>query len=204
MTDMRRFTRFSVLVLGTGALAFGVLAPGAGAGIREGAAPLTVVKTVTGPVAPGTTFTATVSCVPDETEGGSTGIIDDGTEEGADVATVTFGADGQPTSPDTVTFDGPGVCTITETANGGATSTTYSCVGTASEDDGELEPVDGVDAFQLAPDAPVCPSAGPQSTPITVNIVNPGQTATATIANTFVAQQAQAAPQVVAQPAFTG
>jgi hypothetical protein len=201
---MRRFTRLSVLTLGAGALAFGVLTPGAGAGIREDAAPLTIVKTVTGPVAPGTTFTATVSCVPDEMEVDGTGIIDDGTEEGADVATVTFGADGQPTSPDTITFDGPGTCTVTETANGGASSTTYSCVGSLPEDDGEVEPIDGVGAFQQVPVAdPVCPSAGPQSAPITVNIEEPDQTATVTIANVFT-EQVQPAAQIVAQPAFTG
>jgi hypothetical protein len=202
---MRRFTRLSVLALGVSALAFAVLAPGAGAGIREEAAPLTIVKEVTAAFPAGTTFTATIECVPDELEAGAAGIIDDGTEGGADSAVVTFGADGQPTSPDTITFDGPGVCTVTETANGGATSTTYACVGSIPPpiEEEEPAPTDGVDAFQVAPEPEViCPSAGPQTAPITVNIEDPDQTATVTITNTPGAPQA--APQVVAQPAFTG
>jgi hypothetical protein len=202
---MRRIARLSVLTLGAGALAFGVLAPGAGAGIRE-AAPLTIVKTVTGPVPAGTTFTATLSCVPSEVEAGAGGMIQNG-GEGTNEATVTFGADGQPTTADTFFFNGPGACTVTETANGGATSTTYACEGAVpDEGDDELEPADGVGAFQELPlDEPVCPAAGPQAAPITVNIIAPDQSATVTIANTFVPlQPIQPAAQVVAQPAFTG
>ena len=202
---MRRLSRIVVLSLGAAALALAVLAPGATAGVRSDAAPLTILKTVSEPFPAGTTFTATIQCTPaDDSEAPDGGIINDG-DEGTNTATVTFGADGQPTSADTVTFFGPGSCTVTETASGGASSTTYSCVGTIPEpDDQELEPIDGVNAFQEEPvDAPVCPSAGPQSAPITVNIEDPDQTATVTIANTFTAQP-QAAPQVVAQPAFTG
>jgi hypothetical protein len=200
---IRRALRSALAFGAIGALALVATAPGAGAGIREEAAPLTIVKSVTSPFPAGTTFTATISCTPSEEEADAAeGIIDDG-GDGTDVATVTFGADGQPTSPDTVSFDGPGVCTITETANGGATSTTYACVGTLPEPDDEITPTDGVDAFQEVPiDQPVCPSAGPQSSPITVNIIDPDQTATVTITNTPPA--AQVAPQIVAQPAFTG
>jgi hypothetical protein len=201
---MRRFVRVSTLTLGLGALAFAVVAPSAGAGMRGEAAPLTIVKTVTAAFPAGTTFEATIHCTASEIDAAAGGIIDNGTEEGTDTATVTFGADGQPTSPDTVSFDGPGVCTITETVNGGATSTTYSCVGTLPEPSDE-EPIDGVGAFQVEePDQPVCPAAGPQSTPITVNILDPDQTATVTIANTPPAQQIRPAAQIVAQPAFTG
>jgi hypothetical protein len=198
---MRRFARISVLALGVSALTVAMLAPGAGAGAR-GAAPLTIVKTVTAPFPAGTTFEATIHCIGEEVDAAE-GIIDDG-GEGTDVATVTFGADGQPTSPDTVFFDGPGVCTITETVNGGAVATTYSCVGNNPDDEEEpLEPLDGVGAFQEEPvDPPVCPAAGPQAAPIVVNIVDSDQDATVTIANTPGAPQA--APQVVAQPAFTG
>jgi hypothetical protein len=200
---MPRFVRLSTLALGVGALAFAMLAPGAGAGIREGAAPLTVVKTVTAPFPAGTSFEATIHCTASEIDAAAGGIIDNGTEEGTDTATVTFGADGQPTSPDTVSFDGPGVCAITETVNGGAVNTTYSCVGNNPDDEMEEEPIDGVGAFQEEPiDEPVCPASGPQASPITVNIVDPDQDATVTIANTPGAPQA--APQVVAQPAFTG
>jgi hypothetical protein len=204
---MRRLSRLVVLSLGVAALALAVLAPGASAGIRGDAAPLTILKTVSGTFPAGTTFTATIQCTPaDDSEAPEGGIINDGAD-GTDTATVTFGADGQPTSADTVTFYGPGVCTVTETANGGASSTTYSCVGTLPENDDELEPIDGANAFQELPVVvPVCPSAGPQAAPITVNIEDPDQTATVTIANTYTATTPQPIPaaRVVAQPAFTG
>jgi hypothetical protein len=99
---MRRFIQLSALALGAGALTFGVLAPGAGAGIREEAAPLTIVKQVTAPFPAGTTFTAQISCVPDESDvEAADGIIHDG-GDGTNLATVTFDDKGQPTSPDTV------------------------------------------------------------------------------------------------------
>ena len=92
-----------------------------------GAAPLTVVKTVSGTVPAGTTFTATIEC--------PGGIIDD---VDGDVVTVEFDAAGQPTTPSTVFFDAPGTCTVTETAAGGASSTTYSCAATVPEEDEEV------------------------------------------------------------------
>jgi hypothetical protein len=184
-------------VLSAAALAVGLSAVGftqvASAGLEPiGAAPLTIVKTVSGPVPAGTTFTATIEC--DDT------IIDTG-EDPTDEATVTFDASGQPTSADTFTFNDPGQCTVTETATGGAATTTYACAGTVPVDS---EGVGG--AAIVEPDEPICPAAGPQVGPITVNIVFEEQTATATIANTFVAAplQPQVAPQIVAQPAFTG
>jgi hypothetical protein len=82
-----------------------------------------VLKTVSGPVPAGTTFTATIQC--------DGAIIFDSGGDSLDSATVTFDATGQPTSPDTVTFDDPGQCTVTETATGGAATTTYACDGTA-------------------------------------------------------------------------
>ena len=204
---MGRFIRISALTLGVSALAIGALAPGAGAGIREEAAPLTIVKQVTAPFPAGTTFTATISCVPDESDvKAADGIIDNG-DGGTNEATVTFDDKGQPTSPDTVSFDGPGVCTVTETVNGGATSTTYSCVGNLPEPPGDEvpAPIDGVGSFQVEePLGTVCPSAGPQAAPITVNIISPNQDATVTIVNTPPTAAPQPAAQVVAQPAFTG
>jgi hypothetical protein len=159
-------------------------------------APLTVVKTVSGTVPAGTTFTATIQCDDD--------IIDTG-DGSTDQATVTFDSTGQPTSADTVGFDDPGQCTVTESASGGAATTTYSCEGTVPD-----EPTKESDfsATQVAPiDEVVCEAAGPQAAPITVNIFDEGQTATVTIHNTFVAPTPPPpipAAQVVAQPAFTG
>ena len=172
----------------------GVTALGASGG--QGApinSPLTIVKTVSGPVPAGTTFTATVEC------DGNIIVVDQGPD--SDTATVTFDATGQPTTADTISFKNQeGSCTVTETETGGAETTTYSCESTL--------PVDQVEAAVPAPDPDVCDTAGPQSDPITVNIVNKDQTATVTIANTFPEPTPQSGPEpaadVVATPHFTG
>lgn len=176
-----------------GGLAFGAMASNAGAGVQQGTAPLTILKTVSGPVPAGTTFTAVVQC--------DDPIIWDG-EDGLSSATVTFDAAGQPTSADTITFGDPGSCTVTETVNGGASSTTYSCVGEVNTDEVPAPEGSGFRAAAVLPPDPICPTAGPQSTPITVNIEFEAQTATVTIANTFV--PVTPSPAVVIQPAFTG
>jgi hypothetical protein len=188
-------TRALVVLATASAFGVGLCAQTAFAGRESGAAPLTVVKTVSGPVAAGTTFTAAIQC--DDT------IIDDG-GEGTDSATVTFDSTGQPTSPDTVTFGDPGTCTVTETASGGATTTSYACQGSVPVLPPESQ--GGFSAAQVTPDDPVCPAAGPQAAPITVNIVDPDQTATVTIANTFVVTPpaVQPAAAIAAAPAFTG
>jgi hypothetical protein len=182
------------LVVSSVALATTALASSAGAGVTPvGAAPLTILKTVSGVVPAGTTFTATIQC--DDT------IINDG-GKGADGAVVQFDATGQPTTPDTVTFLAPGSCTVTESVTGGATSTTYACEST---EPAEAPTGFGPGAQQVA--EPICLSAGPQSGPITVNIIFENQTATVTIHNTFndpTPVPITPAPQVVAQPAFTG
>ena len=191
----------AALALGVGALGFTQLAS-AGVNPQEGVAPLTVVKTVSGPVPAGTTFTAKIQCTDPIifVQGG----------DPVDNATVTFRADGQPTSPDTVTFDDPGQCTVTETANGGAATTTYACEGSippppsTTTTTGEI-PTSNVFPNSVVPDDPICGAAGPQAAPITVNIEDEDQVATVTIANTFVAAQpVQPAAQVVAKPTFTG
>jgi hypothetical protein len=193
-------TRALAVIATASALGLTLCAQTAVAGGESGDAPLTVVKTVSGPVAAGTTFTATIQC--DDT------IIDDG-GEGTDSATVTFDASGQPTSPDTMTFGGPGTCTVTETASGGATTTTAACESSVPVLPPQSQ--DGFSATAVGPDDPVCPVAGPQAAPITVNIVNPEQTATVTIANTFVVTPltpltpvVQPAAAIAAAPAFTG
>ena len=189
---MRHGSRLIALAVSSVALATTVFSVSAGAGVEGGpVAPLTVVKTVTGPVPAGTTFTATIQCDGD--------IIDIG--PGTDTATVTFDATGQPTSADTVGFNDPGTCTVTETASGGAATTTYTCEGTVPDATER-----GFEAQQVEP-PDVCDSVGPQATPITVNIFTEVQTATVTINNTFVAPTPPPitpAAQIVAQPTFTG
>jgi len=185
----------AALAVAVGALGFTQVAS---AGLQPvGAAPLTVLKTVTGTAPAGTTFTATIQC--------DDAIIETGGEP-TDHATVTFNATGQPTSADTVTFNDPGQCNVTETATGGATTTTYACEGTEPVESGD-EGIGGTAIVQ--PPDPICTAAGPQATPIAVNIEFEDQTATVTINNTFVAPQPPplqpvAAAGVVAAPTFTG
>ena len=119
---MRRVSR--VITLGVASVAMVTLAFSSSAGAGIGpvlAAPLTVVKTVSGPVAAGTTFTATIQCDNDiiVTTGGP-----------SDTAMVSFDSTGQPTTADTYGFNDPGTCTVTETATGGAATTSYACAGT--------------------------------------------------------------------------
>jgi hypothetical protein len=186
--------------LGAAALALAIFAPGAGAGSQAGSAPLTVVKTVSGAVPAGTTFTATIQCDGDMIFTGG---------ESTDVATVTFDATGQPTSADVIGFEGPGECEISETAQGGAATVSYACEGvqgTPVDDEPPLEPL----GFDVSPSAvvlpPVCATVGANG--VEVNISAPDQSGTVTITNTFVPlqplQPIQPAAQVVAQPAFTG
>jgi hypothetical protein len=187
------------LAAGVGAVGF---TQSASAGQQQvGAAPLTVLKSVSGPVPAGTTFTAKIQC--------DDAIIFVQGGDSADNATVTFGADGQPTSPDTVTFDDPGQCDVTETVTGGAATTTYACDGSippppSTTTTTEVVPKSDVFPSAVVPDDPICEAAGPQATPITVNIEDEHQVATVTIANTFVAPTPQPAAQIVAKPAFTG
>lgn len=181
---MGRFARVIMLVVSSIAVAFAFAAP-AGAGLTPvDVTPLTVVKTVSGPVPEGTTFTATIACDDD--------IIIDG-QSLTDTATVTFASDGQPTSPDEIQFDDPGTCTVTETVTGGAATTTYAC---------ESDTV-GAGAAQVLE---LCGSAGPQATPITVTPETVlDASITVTIHNTFVEPAPiEPAPAVAAAPAFTG
>jgi hypothetical protein len=186
-------TMFRAAVVAALAASGSLVAAGSvGAGEVSGAAPLTVVKTLTGTAPAGTTFTATIQC--------DGPIIDDGAE-GTDVATVTFDEIGQPTSADTVYFRGPGGCVVTETADGGAESTTYSCEELIPELP-EVSPGGEFGAQQAPPEEGVCEAPGPQDGPMGVGIVYEDQQATVTIHNTYA--DPVPAAQVVAQPAFTG
>jgi hypothetical protein len=178
----------AVVAAGSVALVvLGLSAVSAGAGTGPvSAAPLTIVKTLTGSAPTGTTFTATLECDDNVITGGS------------DTATVSFDSTGQPTTPDVITFTDSTTCTVTETATGGAAATTYACEST-------VPPADESLSVQQVEPEPICPSAGPQAGPITVNIEFEDQTATVTIHNTFPASPTpQVAQEVVAQPTFTG
>jgi hypothetical protein len=193
---MRRHLSRIPMVAAVAALALAGLATTAGAGgVGMLAAPLTIAKTVHGPVPAGTTFTVTIHC--------GSPIIDDG-GSGTDTATVTFDAQGNPSTADTIGFGDPGQCTVTETANGGAATVTYSCVGTLPTDGGKGS---DVSPSGVQPEEPVCATDGPQVDPIIVNIISGNQTATVTVDNTFVTPPPPPTPGaglVQQQPTFPG
>jgi hypothetical protein len=123
------------------------------------------------------------------------------------MAQLVFDAQGTPVGTgDTLTFTGPGECKVTETQNGGAVSVSYQCESTSPPPDQTLT---GSGRFSPRGPAaiPICPSSGPQSDLIGVNIVSSGQEATVTVTNTFVEPgTAPGAPPVAVEeaPRFTG
>jgi hypothetical protein len=103
---------------------------------------LTVDKVVTGAVPPGTTFTVTVVCTITATAGSSGSAattrssVTPQTAPPSTTTTITFNAQGDPTSSNMVSPNNvPASCTVTETATGGAQSTSYTCaLGSTSLD----------------------------------------------------------------------
>ena len=162
------------------------------------AAPLTVTKTAVGAATPGTTFTMHVAC--------ENATIAFGVSELSDVDlqfTVDESGTVQPAVGQSIGFYGPNDCTVTETGNGGATSTSYECVGSgASEIDdvsaGSARWDGGVGVATAAnPDDP-CVTSGPQAEAMEVTIVDPNQEATVAVTNVLPAAA------VALQPRFTG
>jgi len=147
------------------------------------AAPLTVQKTVVGPVAPGTTFTEHLAC----TEGSLIVPLGagDSTTERDFVFTVDADGVAQPAVGHTVSFTDPDSCTVTETVDGGASGVSYSCASVVVPVPTEVSPA----AFD--PAATLCSSAGPTDTPISVAGVSQYQRVVLTVTNTF-------------EPTFTG
>ncbi len=150
---------------------------------------------MSGPVPEGTTFSVTLAC--------NSSIINTGGGTASSVL-VHFDATGAPTAPSSFTFGDPGQCTVTETVDGGAASTTYACESTAI--------AGSADAGTTAT-TETCSAAGPQDDPMTVNITTSQPAAAVTIHNTFVATptttttpalKPAAAAAVVAQANFTG
>ncbi len=162
------------------------------------AAPLTVTKTAVGAATPGTTFTMHVAC--------ESATIAFGVAELSDVDlqfTVDESGTVQPAVGQSIGFFGPNDCTVTETGSGGATSTSYECVGSGAS---EIEPAatssarwdGGVGVATAAnPDDP-CVTSGPQAEAMEVAIVAPNQEATVAVTNVLPAAA------VALQPRFTG
>ncbi|HEV8208128.1 MAG TPA: DUF5979 domain-containing protein [Acidimicrobiia bacterium] len=173
----------------------------AGAGVDGGSAPiLTIRKVVIGPVPAGTQFVETVSCDGEIIRPGG---------PGSSSGQRTYDAQGNPVTNGDFEFIDNGQCTVTETQTGGAASVTYECEGTVPppmmlEGSGRSSP-------RVAGPAPPqpCQTSGPQSDPITVNIVGKDEEVTVTVTNTFVNPGTAAAPgapaaAVVGEPRFTG
>jgi hypothetical protein len=175
-----------------------VAAGPAGAGVDGGNQPiLTIRKVVVGPVPPGTQFVETVNCDGEIIRPGG---------PGSSSRQLTFDAQGNPATSGSIEFIDEGQCTVTETQTGGAASVVYECEGTVPppmmlEGSGRSSP-------RVAGPAPPqpCETSGPQSDPITVNIVGEDEEVTVTVTNTFVDPGTAATPAaaVSAEPLFTG
>jgi hypothetical protein len=152
---------------------------------------LTVKKVVTGVVPPGTTFTVTVSCVTQDSTGTGAGSSDATTPTtgGAHTAsdsfpsTITFNANGDPTTTNTGSLIVGESCTVAENppGTGGAQSVSYGCATTNASD--------------------VACVSNQQVRVIPDN--SAGGAATITVTNAFPTPTT-APPVVVAAPKFTG
>jgi hypothetical protein len=190
---MRKLT--ASLVVAAALVALPALPAAAGDG---GNAPiLTIRKVVVGPVPPGTQFAETVNCDGEIIRPGG---------PGSSTGQRTYDAQGNPVTSDSFEFIDNGQCTVTETQTGGAASVTYECEGTVPppmmlEGAGRSSP-------RVAGPVPrqVCETSGPQSDPITVNIVGEDEEVTVTVTNTFVDPGTAATPAVAVEavPLFTG
>ena len=139
-----RAVRIAVAAAAVIALSGVALFSTADAGVMPGlAAPLTINKVVEGAVPPGTTFSVLVACDGDIIDDGM-GIEDEAGglsaqgkgPGGVSSAVVTFDETGAPTSaPNPIGFVGPGTCTVTETAAGGASTIGYTCDGQIPADE---------------------------------------------------------------------
>jgi Domain of unknown function (DUF5979) len=191
---MRRLVGVTVAALALVALAAGP----AGAGVDGGSQPtLTIRKVVVGPVPAGTQFVETVNCDGDIIRPGG---------PGSSSRQLTFDAQGNPATSGSIDFIDDGQCTVTETQTGGAASVVYECEGTVPpplmlQGSGRSSPRV---AGPAAP--PPCETSGPQSDPITVNIVGEDEEVTVTVTNTFVEPGTAPVPAVAVEeaPRFTG
>jgi hypothetical protein len=175
---MRSTGRFLFVIAAVGA-AVAVMAVPSGAG-APGANTVTIVKEVVGTAPVGTTFTVQVDC--------QSNLL---TSTAALIPTVTFDATGTATSPDTVNVPAGQVCTITETANGGATTVGYACDIVRGETD------------QIGP--PFLGNCTGDNVVTFTDVI--GDAATVTVTNTFVAPTPPAPPVAQAlqvAPTFTG
>jgi hypothetical protein len=149
-----------------------------------------------GPTTPGQIFTVRVACEDESIAIGDTELSEIDLQFVVDAAGIV-----QPSVGQSIGFDGPNECTISETVDGGATTTTYECAGRGAS--AVATPVVtgswGVGATTAANSDDPCDTSGRQSTPVSVAILSPAQQATVTVTNTM-----PAAAAVVVTPRFTG
>jgi hypothetical protein len=177
--------RNAVRILVVSAIAFGGVVASAIPGVAGAPATNTVIveKDVSGPVPAGTTFTVDVTC---------SSILSPGAAAVVPVQ-ITFDADGEPTSDNSITTPAGTECTATETATGGATSTSYACEMVRGITDDEPPFLGNCTADNVATFTEVI-----------------GDTATITVTNTFAVPACcpqpitPAAQAVQAAPTFTG
>jgi hypothetical protein len=190
-----------------GALAVGVVtlagvapvAAGAGTLPRPLQAPLTIEKEVDGHVPDGTEFTVRVEC---------DGAIIHTSNAPVSSTSVDFDNEGDPDGSNTIGFDAPGTCSVTETHDGDAEDVSYECQGQFPE---VINPSDGDGFVGAQADQvgdPCGGVTGPQEKPITVYIEDGRQYATVTVTNEFPDKPEEpvtpAAQPVTVAPTFTG
>jgi hypothetical protein len=170
-------------------------------------APLAIKKTTSGAVAKaGDTFTVSLQCTKSTID---TRPFESGASQSQRTFTFTADASGtvQPAAGYVVGFTDPNSCTVTETATSRTATASYACTGTGAQ-----TPLDdiaargagwrgGLGAATAANPNDPCQTSGPQATPLTVDIVSPGQTAAVTVTNALVEPAAAA---IVVTPRFTG
>jgi hypothetical protein len=188
--------RFMVLVTVLGLVGAAFVFPVVGAGAGGGAPRTATIKKVAVNAPPGTKFTIHLACNTAEIfvpgGGGTT------TDELDFAFTVNAAGEAVPDGTNTVTFEGGTPCTVTETASGGATTTSYECADNLAALANGTETVDP--ALIIKP-GPFCTTFGPQAEPIQFDINFAGEAVTVTVTNTF---PVAAAAAVEAPVAFTG
>ncbi|MCJ7438767.1 MAG: hypothetical protein MUP97_13525 [Acidimicrobiia bacterium] len=190
--------RFMVLVTVLGLVGAAFVFPVVGAGAGTGPAPdkTATIKKVAVNAPPGTKFTIHLACNTAEIfvpgDGGAT------TDELDFAFTVNAAGEAVPDGTNTVTFEGGTPCSVTETASGGATTTSYECADNLAALANGTDTVDP--ASIIKPPDTFCTTFGPQADPIKFDINFAGEAVTVTVTNTFPV----VAPAVVAPVTFTG
>jgi hypothetical protein len=174
---MRTTGRFVLILAAVGA-SLGVAAVPGGAG-APAVNTVTIEKVVVGTAPEGTIFAVSLDCQ---------GLLSPGA---AAIPALTFDADGNPLANNTFNVPGGEVCTVTETATGGATTVGYACAIVRGGSD------------QVAPFLGNC--TGDNEVTFTDVI---GDAATVTITNTFAGPTPPPGPPVTqavqVTPTFTG